>query len=271
MYHSDRHFSTALKVIFAGFLVFFSQAKADTGSLTETIIEYLQSPTGQSLILDSLDIPPDRRDIYTQHIRELYSDEVLLREMVENLLSATDDLTLGDSDQVAIIIAEVGFGVVQQAISSGLNRLHPNETRILITHDVLLTESLPPNLCVAVLDGNITAEEHRSLGAWYQDQLTRGELRQYLFLSRKAITSYFHDSPAPKTISPAQEQIALDMLSRRVSQHPHAELLEPILTSPSSFSEAENCWANTEVIWLAIDEPGVVGDWLIIWMANELH
>lgn len=271
MYHSDRHVSAALKVIFAGFLVFFSQSKADTGTLTKTIIEYLQSPMGQSLILDSLDISPDRRDIYAQHIHDLYSDEVLLRDMVENLLSATDDLTVGDPDQVAMIIAEVGFGVVQQAISSGLNRLHPDDTRILITHDVRLIENLPPDLCVAVLDGNLTAEERRSLGAWYQGQLTREELRQYLLLSRKAITSYFHGSPAPKTISPAQEQIALDTLTRRVSQHPHAELLEPILTSPSSFSEAEICWANIEVIWLAIHEPGVVGDWLIIWAANDLH
>lgn len=72
-----------------------------------------------------------------------------------------------------------------------------------------------------------------------------------------------------RTLSPSQERIASDTFAQRMIEHPHSELLEDILVNPDMHSDAENCWAIIEVSWIAIKEPGIIGDWLIIWLLSS--
>lgn len=245
------------------------RAQTPEDYLRSYLIDFYQSQDGQRAIVSRLEIPRDRQDIYLEYIRDLFSEVALLEDLARNLIYIIGDATPSDLERLTPIFAEVGFGIAVDAVGEGMQRLPPSETRILLAHDLANTQNLPPELCMAAIDNKLSASEQTSLGLSYQNQLSMPALREYLTLNRKAIHAHYTGSPNKRSLSPSQERIASDTFTQRLIEHPHSELLGEILTNPDRYSDAENCWAITEVGWIAINEPGIVGDWLIIWLMDS--
>lgn len=221
-------------------------------------------------MLLNLNVPAEQRGIYRSHLARIFSERALLQEMAHNALIVTQSMQPKDFEELAPIMTEVGFGISQRAVQQGLRRLPPADIRLLLAHEALLLEQTSPECCIGLIENRLNASEAIDVAMAYQATLSREDLRQYLDLTARALLAHFCDSPLPKTISPSQRQIVAEQFERALGQHPHFDLLASIGRRPSAHSAAENCWMSTQSLWVAIEQEGIVGDWLMILFAEQM-
>jgi hypothetical protein len=253
-----------------GLMLTIGMTASASDNLQRLLIDYLQSPEGQDEIISQLGIPANREDIYLHHIQALFSKSALVNELAENVTNIAGGASLSELDDLGPVFAEVGFGIADNAVTQGMRRLSPDDLRTIIKYEMDTLENLPPNICMAVVNSTLTASQQTAIGIDYQNQLTRPELREYLALTRKAFRAHYAGAPMERSITPSQREIASDTFTKRLSEHQHREVLTQIVANPDRYSDAENCWAIVEIGWIAIEEPGIVGDWLIISMMKTL-
>ncbi len=133
-----------------------------------------------------------------------------------------------------------------------------------------MLEQTTPDRCVGLIENRLSTAEATNLAMAYQRNLSREDLREYLDLTAQAMLAQFRDSPLPKTISPSQQQIAAEQFERALAQHPHFDLIASISMRPNAHSDAEICWMTTQTLWVAIEQEGITGDWLMILFAEDL-
>lgn len=252
----------------AGLNVAASQTLED--DLTEYLHQYYQSSAGQDEVLSQLNIPPDRRQIYREFLERIFNERSLLREVARNILSIRRGGYPDDFDQIAPIMAEVGFGVAQESLQQGLRRLASADIRLLLAHEAMLLEQVSPQQCMGLIENQLSADEATQITMDYQRTLSHEDLREYLNLGARALLAHFRDSPQPNTITPHQRQIAMEQFERALAQHPHFDLMARISVRPNAHSAAENCWMSTQSLWVAIEQEGIIGDWLMILFASDM-
>ena len=246
-----------------------TSAQSTNSYLTSYLIDFFQSEQGQRDIVSRLDVPSDRQDIYLDHISDLFGNSAMIKELADNMQALIGDASLYELDALKPVFAEVGFGLAEQAVIEGMQKLPPNEMRRLLYYDIDAMQILPPDVCVDLVNNELTASEQTNVGIGYQNQLSRESLREYLALTRRAIHAHYSNSSTGRSISPSQEKIASDTYLQRMLDHPHSEILIEILATPDRYTDAENCWALSEASLIAVEEPGIIGDWLMIWLINQ--
>ena len=246
----------------------YAQGPEDT--LANQLGEYLRSDDVQAEILSALNVPTARRDIYRAHLDRIFSEPALLLEIARSTRSLTQNMQAEDFEEIGPIMAEVGFGVSQRAVQQGLRRLSPMDIRLLLAHEALMLEEISPKRCIGLMSDTLNAAETTEMVLAYQRNLSSEDLRQYLDLNARAMLAHFRDSPLPKTVSPSQREIAEIQFERALEQHPHFDLISKISLRPEAHSDAENCWAATEALWVAIEQDGIAGDWLMTVFAEDV-
>ena len=238
--------------------------------LTDYFYDFFQSEAGQTAVLSNLRAPAEQQDVYRSHLARIFSERALLREMAHSALSLTQSMQPKDFKELAPIMAEVGFGIAQRAVQQGIRRLPPDDIRLLLAHEAFMLEQISPERCIGLIENRLSAAEATDLAMAYQKTLSREDLRQYLDLTARALLAHFRDSPLPKTISPSQGRIAAEQFERALGQHPHFDLIARISLRPSAYSAAENCWMSVQSLWVAIEQEGIIGDWLMILFAEQI-
>lgn len=262
-----RRFTSTLGAAACAMLISPGPALAQS-SVAREIVEFMFS--NQELhfeIVDMLNPPEEYRGIVLEHLQSMFGSEILERRFLQMLGTGLDTIITMPAEARGRLARELAAGITAQLASSGLSRLPPEDLRFMFeVLDYSVARSSIES-CARMFREEFDALEMSQWELSHIFSMREEFVRRYFRVIRTAVFSEAASRPARRQLSATQREVVETVLTARLEELLERGEISDALLYPQAASDAALCNDNAAFIRIALEDEGLLGDWMLLYMA----
>lgn len=242
----------------------------DEARFKTEVTKVLKSDEMVTIALRNFDLPPSHYDVYRDHMTKLWGNDAIVDAIVDEVVAILPALNLENAAQAHDFGMNYSTAWFQEKAIKGLQRLDSDKIRVYFRAAQGLFENSPPALCRAAVFDELTPHDSIRMEVGYMVTRPPSVVRSYLGTMREALLAEINNYPSVKTVGPSQRKILDQVFGQRLADaldaHTNGEEMWAGLDAPNALSDQALCDLTAIMMKIAADEPGEVGDWMVIYL-----
>jgi hypothetical protein len=242
---------------------------ASAGALAElpqdrfeaSIRDVFRKPETTDNMVATLQLDPAASAVFRRHLRALYGDDRLIRQIAAELYAARESITPENAHEMG---RQIGQAVTARLEYAGMGRLPDADIKLFFETLARLPSLASPEQCKAVFsDDNADKTIEFKLIA----RLGADVLENYLAILRKAMFAEMADSPSMITLTKTQSDLSEGAFGQAVGKNLAAlaeadrQRVTLAISDIKSATDADACDAHHVMFYSVATMGGLPGDW----------
>jgi hypothetical protein len=200
------------------FLLSTALADTKTRAIELEVAKTVRAPAFVEKLLDGYGLAGMSRQVFKEHIQELYSNDDVIALLVKESMNAGVDKW--SKDKQSEYGKKFGAELILNYAMKGMSRLTFEEQKIFIKFMLNWMQVASDNDCkkLLVAGGSTSALEDANIEMKYYYRMDRENLRSYFFMLRKSIIAEITGYPNAKVLNQQQAKIADDAFENELSK-----------------------------------------------------
>jgi hypothetical protein len=221
----------------------------------------LRKPETTDDMVAALQLDPAAAAVFKRHLRALYGDDRLIRQIAVELYAARESITPENAHEMG---RQIGQAVTAKLEYAGMGRLPDVDIKQFFQTLARLPSLASPDQCKAVFSDD---NDDKTIEFKLVARLGADALENYLALLRKAMFAEMADSPSMITLTKTQSDLSEGAFEQAVGKN-MAALAEAdrrrvtvAISDIKSATDADACDAYHVMFYSVANMGGLPGDW----------